>query len=151
MKYKASTPEEYIAQIPNERKEAMQKLRSVILKNIPEGFEEGIYYGMIGYYVPHSIYPNGYHCTPELPLPFMNIASQKNSINIYHSAIYADKEFFNWFVSEYKKHSDRKLDIGKSCIRFKKIDELPYDLIGELCTKITVTQWIDLYEKNVKK
>ena len=151
MKYKASTPEEYIAQIPDERKEAMQKLRSVILKNLPEGFEEGINYGMIGYCVPHSIYPSGYHCTPELPLPFMSIASQKNSINIYHSGIYADKEIFDWFVAGYKKHSNRKLDIGKSCIRFKNIDELQYNLIGELCAKMTVTQWIDLYEKNVKK
>ena len=85
MKTKASTPEEYIAQIPDERKEAMQKLRNVILKNLPEGFEEGINYDMIGYYVPHSIYQNGYHCDPKSPLPFINIASQKNSINIYHS------------------------------------------------------------------
>ena len=99
MNYTASTPEEYIAQIPEERKKAMQKLRSIILNNLPKGFEEGINYGMIGYYVPHSIYPNGYHCEPELPLPFMNIASQKNSINIYHSGIYADKELFDWFVS----------------------------------------------------
>ena len=151
MKYTASTPEEYIAQIPEERKKAIQKLRSVILNSLPKGFEEGINYGMIGYYVPHSIYPNGYHCEPELPLPFMNIASKKNSINIYHSGIYADKELFDWFVSEHKKHSNRKLDMGKSCIRFKKIDELPYDLIGELCAKMTVSQWIDLYERNVKK
>ncbi|HHB52759.1 MAG TPA: DUF1801 domain-containing protein [Saprospiraceae bacterium] len=151
MKYNASTPEEYIAQIPDERKEAMQKLRSVVLKNLPEGFEEGINYGMLGYYVPHSIYPNGYHCSPELPLPFINIASQKNSINLYHLGVYADKAILDWFVSEYKKHSKRKLDMGKSCIRFKKIDELPYELIGELCTKMTVAQWIDLYEHNIKK
>ncbi len=151
MKYSASTPEEYIAQIPKNRKNPIQKLRNVILNNLPKGFEEGINYGMIGYYVPHSIYPSGYHCNPKLPLPFMNIASQKNSINIYHSGIYAEKKLFDWFVSEYKKLSSRKLDMGKSCIRFKKIDELPYDLIGELCTKMTTEQWIDLYEKNVKK
>ena len=151
MKYSASTPEEYIAQIPNERKEVMQKLRSVLLNNLPKGFVEGISFGMIGYYVPHSIYPSGYHCTPELPLPFMNIASQKNSINIYHSGIYADKNLYEWFVSEYQKYSKRKLDMGKSCIRFKKNDEIPFDLIGELCKKMTVEEWINLYEKNIKK
>ena len=151
MKYSASTPEEYIAQIPDERKEVMQKLRSAILKNLPKGFEEGINYGMIGYFVPHSIYPDGYHCSPELPLPFISIASQKNSINLYHMGIYADKNLYDWFVSEYPKYSKRKLDMGKSCVRFKKIDEIPYDLIGELCTKMTVEQWVDLYEKNVKK
>ena len=151
MKYTASTPEEYIAQIPEERKETMQKLRKVILKNLPEGFEEGISYGMIAYYVPHSIYPDGYHCSTTQPLPFLNIASQKKSINIYHSGIYADKTLLDWFVSEYKNHSKRKLDMGKSCIRFNKIDELPYDLIAELCQKMTVQQWINLYEKNIKK
>lgn len=151
MQYKVSTPEEYITQIPDERKEAFRKLRSIILKNLPKEFEEGIMYGMIGYYVPHSIYPDGYHCTPELPLPFMNIASQKNSINLYHSGIYADKDLYDWFVNEYPNHCKRKLDMGKSCIRFKKIDEIPYDLIEELCAKMTVEQWIDLYEKNVKK
>jgi uncharacterized protein YdhG (YjbR/CyaY superfamily) len=151
MKYKSNTPEEYIEQIPQERQEALQKLRKVILDNLPEGFEEGINYDMIGYYVPHSIYPDGYHCNTNDPLPFINIASQKNSINIYHNGMYANKELFDWFVSEYKKISTRKLDMGKSCIRFKKIDELPYDLIGELCSKITTSQWIDLYEGSIKK
>jgi len=151
MQYKASTPEEYITQIPEERTEAMTRLREVILKNLPQGFEEGINYGMIGYFVPHSIYPEGYHCTPELPLPFMSIASQKNSINLYHGGIYADKGLYDWFVGEYPKYCKRKLDMGKSCIRFKKIDEIPYDLIAELCTKMTVEQWVELYEKNTKK
>lgn len=151
MNYNASTPEEYIAQIPEERQEVVEKLRFVIKNNLPKGFEEGITYNMLGYYVPHAIYPAGYHCTPELPLPFMSVASQKNSINIYHSGIYANKELYNWFVSEYSKYSKRKLDMGKSCIRFKKIDEIPYELIAELCTKLTVTQWIELYEKNIKK
>ncbi len=151
MKYTASTVEEYLEQIPESRKEAMQKLRDVIKANLPKGFEEGINYGMIGYYVPHSIYPNGYHCSPELPLPFINIASQKNSINVYHNGIYADEDLYDWFVSEYKKYSNRKLDMGKSCIRFKKTDEILYELIGELSSKMTVEQWIDLYEKNVKK
>lgn len=151
MKHKASTIEEYISQLPKERKEAIEKLRNVINKNLPNGFEEGINYGMIGYYIPHSIYPNGYHCSPDLPLPFMNIASQKNSINIYHMGIYADKKLFDWFVDEYPKYSNRKLDMGKSCVRFKKLEDIPYQLIGELCTKISVKQWIDIYEKNIKK
>ena len=151
MKYKAATPEEYVSQLPEDRKEVIEKLRRVILKNLPDGFEEGINYGMIGYYVPHSIYPDNYHCTPELPLPFMSIASQKNSVNVYHSGIYADKDLFDWFVDEYSKYSKRKLDMGKSCIRFKKLDEIPYKLIGELCRKISVEQWIKIYEMNVKK
>jgi len=151
MKYKAATPEEYVAQLPEDRKEVIEKLRRVILKNLPEGFEEGISYGMIGYYVPHSIYPAGYHCTPELPLPFMNIASQKNSVNVYHSGIYVDKDLFDWFVGEYSKYSKRKLGMGKSCIRFKNLAEIPFKLIGELCSKMSVEQWIKMYEMNVKK
>ncbi len=151
MQYKATSPEDYIAQIPEERQEAAKKLRKVINSNLPKGFEEGIQYGMIGYYVPHSIYPDGYHCTPEEPLPFMCFASQKNSINLYHSGIYAVPEIHDWFVKEYPKHCSRKLDMGKSCVRFKKIDEIPFELIGELCTKMTVQDWIDVYESNIKK
>lgn len=151
MQYKATSPDDYISQIPEDRQEAAKKLRKVILDNLPKGFEEGIQYGMIGYFVPHSIYPDGYHCTPEVPLPFMNFASQKNSINLYHSGIYAVPEIHDWFVSEYPKHCSRKLDMGKSCIRFKKIDEIPYKLIAELCTKLSVQQWIDIYETNIKK
>ena len=151
MQYKATSPEDYIAQIPEERQEAAKKLRKVINSSLPKGFEEGIQYGMIGYYVPHSIYPDGYHCTPEEPLPFMCFASQKNSINLYHSGIYAVPEIHDWFVKEYPKHCSRKLDMGKSCVRFKKIDEIPFELIGELCTKMTVQDWIDVYESNIKK
>lgn len=151
MQYKAETPDEYIKQIPDDRKEPMKKLRKVIIRNLPKGFEEGIGYGMIGYSVPHSIYPDGYHCDPKVPLPFMSIASQKNFIAVYHSGIYADNKLMDWFVKEYLKHTDAKLDMGKSCIRFKKIDKIPYDLIGELATKLTVKDWIAMYEKNVKK
>lgn len=151
MQYEANTPEEYIAQVPEERKAVMEQLRKIIRDNLPKGFEEGINYKMIGYYVPHSIYPEGYHCDTSLPLPFMNIASQKNSINLYHSGIYAKKELLDWFVEEYPKYSKRKLDMGKSCIRFKKIEEIPFDLIAELCTKMTVEEWIEIYETNVKK
>ncbi|MDY0781261.1 DUF1801 domain-containing protein [Tenacibaculum sp. IB213877] len=150
MKYEASTPEEYISQVPEERKPVLKKLRNTIKKNLPKGFEEGIQYNMIGYYVPHSIYPDGYHCTPKEPLPFMSFASQKNSINLYHSGMYAIPEIHNWFVTEYPKHSKRKLDMGKSCVRFKKIDEIPFDLIAELCTKVSVEDWIKVYENNIK-
>lgn len=151
MQYKATSPEDYIAQIPEERQEAAKKLRKIINGNLPKGFEEGIQYGMIGYYVPHTIYPDGYHCTPEEPLPFMSFASQKSSINLYHSGIYAVTEIHDWFVNEYPKHCSRKLDMGKSCIRFKKIDEIPFDLIGQLCTKMSVQEWIDVYESKFKK
>ena len=151
MKYEVSTVEEYISQLPEERQEVLQKLRNIIKENLPEGFEEGINYNMIGYYVPHSIYPDGYHCDPKLPLPFMNLASQKNSVNLYHSGIYANKDLHDWFVAEYPKHAKRKLDMGKSCIRFKKLDDIPYELIAELCTKISVDEWVSTYESVVKK
>ncbi|WP_440120586.1 DUF1801 domain-containing protein [Tenacibaculum sp. Ill] len=151
MKYEALSIKEYISQVPEERQEILQKLSNLIKENLPEGFEEGINYNMIGYYVPHSKYPEGYHCDPKLPLPFINLASQKNSINLYHSGIYAKKELHDWFVSEYPKYSKRKLDMGKSCIRFKKLDDIPYELITELCTKMTVDEWISIYESVVKK
>ncbi|WBX71491.1 DUF1801 domain-containing protein [Tenacibaculum retecalamus] len=151
MKYEANSPEEYIAQIPEDRQAILEKLRNTIKNNLPKGFEEGMSYNMIGYYVPHAIYPDGYHCDPKLPLPFINIASQKNSINLYHSGIYAKKELYDWFVAEYPKHCKRKLDMGKSCIRFKKIEEIPFDLIKELCTKMTVKEWIAIYESAIKK
>ncbi|WP_430928283.1 DUF1801 domain-containing protein [Polaribacter marinivivus] len=151
MTYEANTPEEYVAQIPEERKPIISKLRKIIKDNLPKGFEEGLNYKMLGYYVPHSIYPEGYHCDPKLPLPFMNLASQKNSINLYHSGVYAKKELYDWFVAEYPKRSKRKLDMGKSCIRFKKTDDIPYDLIAELCRKLTVNEWINIYESAIKK
>ena len=150
MKIEANNPIDYISKLPEERQVAMSRLRQTILDNLPKGFEETMSYGMIGYVVPHSIYPDGYHCTPELPLPFMSIASQKNFVVLYHMGIYADKELYDWFVVEYPKHVKTKLDMGKSCIRFKKIETIPYDLIADLCTRMTVKQWIELYENNVK-
>lgn len=147
----AKTPEEYINALPPERKEAISKLRKIIVKNLPKGFSETIDYGMIGYVVPHSIYPNGYHCKPETPLPFMSLASQKNFVAVYHMGVYAHKELLDWFVNEYPKHCSRKLDMGKSCVRFKKIEEIPYELIGELASKMTTEEWIDIYESNVKR
>ena len=151
MRIESNSPEEYFSNLPDERKEAMTKLRKTIKDNLPKGFKEEMSYGMIGYVVPHSLYPDGYHCDPKLPLPFLSIASQKNFVALYHMGIYADKELHDWFVGEYPKYVKTKLDMGKSCIRFKKIETIPYDLIAELCTKMTVQQWIDLYEKNVKE
>ncbi|HIG31914.1 MAG TPA: DUF1801 domain-containing protein [Flavobacteriales bacterium] len=151
MKVKASSISEYLENIPAERKAIMNELISTISKNLPNGFKEKLGYGMPAWIVPHSLYPDGYHCTPELPLPFMNLASQKNFIALYHMGIYANHELMQWFVSEYPKHCSKKLDMGKSCIRFKKIEEIPFALIAELCTKMTPQDWIDLYEKNYKR
>ena len=151
MQSSAQTVEEYLNEIPQERKPYFMKLRETILKNIPEGFSEEMNYGMLGYVVPHSIYPNGYHCNPKLPLPFVGIASQKNFIALYHMGIYANPDLLDWFVSEFPKHSSQKLDMGKSCIRFKKPENIPYKLIGELASKITPQQWIEVYEKNLKR
>lgn len=150
MQYQANNPEEYIKQLPEERQAVIQNLRSIIPKNIPNGFVEEISYGMIGYVVPHSIYPDGYHCDPKLPLPFINIASQKNFVALYHMGIYADKQLHDWFVTEYSKYSKYKLDMGKSCIRFKRMDDIPYELIKELVKKMSVEEWIELYEKNIR-
>lgn len=151
MHYKANSPEDYIVQVPEDRKNALRQLRESIKNNLPPGFEEGIQYGMIGYFVPHSVYPDGYHCNPKEPLPFISFASQKNSINLYHSGIYAIPTIKNWFITEYPRHCKRKLDMGKSCIRFKYINDIPYELIGKLCKKISVKEWIEVYEKAIKK
>jgi len=145
------TIESILAKVPEDRKEAFTNLHQTIVSNLPEGFEPGISYGMLGYVVPHHLYPAGYHCKPSEPLPFVSIASQKNSINFYHMGIYADATLLNWFVAEYPKHSAQKLDIGKSCIRFKKPEHIPYELLGQLMQKMTAAQWIALYERNLKK
>jgi uncharacterized protein YdhG (YjbR/CyaY superfamily) len=151
MQLTTTSIEEYLEEIPEERKIAFTKLRETILKNIPKGFVEQMSYGMIGYVVPPSIYPNGYHCDPKLPLPFISIASQKNFLALYHMGIYAKPELLNWFVSEYPKQSKQKLDMGKSCIRFKKIDQIPFDLIAELVQKMSAQEWITYYESSFKK
>jgi len=151
MQSKALTPSDYIAELPEDRKKVMEQLRKTITDNLPEGFQEGIGYGMLGYAVPHSIYPKGYHCNPKDPLPFMGLASQKNFIAFYHMGVYADKNLYDWFVVEYGKRCKYKLDMGKSCVRFKKMDDIPYDLIAELVQKISVQDWIALYESAFKK
>lgn len=151
MQSKATTAEDYIATLPEDRKKAMTELRTVILKNLPKGFKEVMNYGMLGYVVPHSIYPSGYHCDPKQPLPFLSIASQKNFVAIYHMGVSAEKNLLDWFTNEYGKQSKVKLDMGKSCIRFKKIDQIPFKLIGELASKMTPQEWITVYERGIKK
>ncbi len=151
MQSKATTPEDYIKEMPAERQAAFKKLRAVIKKSLPKGFKEVISYGMIGFVVPHSKYPAGYHCNPTLPLPFMNIASQKNFIAVYHMGAYADPKLMKWFTDAHAKASTKKMDMGKSCIRYKKPEDIPIDLIGELASKITPEEWIAIYEKNVKR
>ena len=151
MQYPAKTPQEYIEALPQERKEIINRIREVILKNLPDGFEEVIGYGMLGYVVPHSLYPKGYHCDPKVPLPFINLASQKNFVALYHMGVYGDTKLLDWFVSEYPKHCKTKLDMGKACIRFKKMDDIPYLLIGELSAKMIPKQWIEICEKVIKR
>jgi uncharacterized protein YdhG (YjbR/CyaY superfamily) len=150
MQSKATTVEQYIAELPEERQKAVSELRKVINKNIPKGFKEAMGYGMMGYCVPHSKYPAGYHCNPKDPLPFMGMASQKNFIAVYHMGIYADPKLLKWFTDAHAKASAKKLDMGKSCIRYKKPEDIPYKLIGELASKITVDQWIETYESLYK-
>lgn len=147
MKNNADSITAYLSSIPEERYAAFNELRNTIKNNLPKGFEECLSYGMIGYVVPHSIYPNGYHCDPKLPLPFINLANQKNFIAFYHMGIYADPKLLAWVESEYPKHSKTKLDMGKSCIRFKKVADIPFAFIGELVQKMSVADWTTLYEK----
>jgi len=152
MQSKAATVGQYLAELTEERKPIITKLRQVILDNLPDGFEEVMNYGMLGYVVPHSLYPLGYHCDPKLPLPFINLASQKAHIGFYHMGIYSDEKLLKWFTEEYSKTGIKvKLNMGKSCIRFKKEAHIPYELIGELVSKVTVKDWIEAYEEAFKK
>ena len=146
-----NTVHEILTSLPSDRVEPFNKLHDVIVKNLPKGFEAAISYGGLGYVVPHTLYPAGYHCKPIEPLPFAGIASQKHSINFYHMGMYSDPKLLNWFVSEYPKHTKQKLDMGKSCVRFKKLDDIPYTLIGELMKKMSVKDWVDFYEMTLKK
>lgn len=146
-----NTLEDYISQLPEDRKEVIQKLRTVLKENLPAGYEEEISYGMIGYVVPYSIYPAGYAVKPKVPLPLIILGSQKNYISLHNMVVYADANLTEWFQTEYPKHSKTKLDMGKGCIRFKKMDDIPYELIGELAKKVSVNRWIDLYENVVRK
>jgi len=152
MQSKATTPEQYLVELPEDRKTVINKLRQVILDNLPKGFEETMSYGMLGYVVPHSVYPDGYHCDPKLPLPFISLASQKQHIGFYHMGIYANQELMDWFTSEYAKTDIKvKLNMGKSCIRFKKEAHIPFELLGQLVAKVTPDDWIATYEAAFKK
>ena len=151
MKPNGSTVDEILSNLPPDRMEPFNQLHQVIIKNLPKGFEPAISYGGLGYVIPHKLYPAGYHCKPVEPLPFAGIASQKGSINFYHMGIYADPELLNWFVAEYPKHSKQKLDMGKSCIRYKKPEDIPFELIGELAAKMSADEWISLYEQKLKR
>ena len=146
-----SRSDEFIAFLPDDRKGPIKKLRNTIKKNLPKGFEEIVSGGMINWVVPHKTYPAGYHCDPKQPLPFLSLASQKNNISLYHMGIYSDPELLKWFQDEWAKASKRKLHMGKSCIRFKKPDEIPFDLIGQLASKISPADWIAQYESVLKR
>jgi uncharacterized protein YdhG (YjbR/CyaY superfamily) len=141
----------YLSALPEERREPMRRLRDTIAGSLPEGFEERLSYRMPGWVVPHSTYPAGYHCDPKLPLPFVNIASQARHIGLYHMGLYANSELLEWFVAEYPKHVRTKLDMGKSCIRFKKPEAIPFELVGELMKRMTVDEWVALYERGLRK
>ena len=150
MTSKAATVEEYLAELPEDRREAISAVRNVIMKNLPKGYEEGMQYGMIGYYVPHSIYPPGYHCDPKQPLPFAHIASQKNHMAVYLMCIYGDKDEEKGFVEEYKK-TGKRLDMGKSCVRFRKLENLPLELIGKAVKRTPVKKFIAGYEAAISE
>ena len=151
MQSKATSVEQYIAELPEERQAVISMLRKIIKKNLPKGFQECMGYGMIGYVIPHSMYPAGYHCNPGLPVPFMNLASQKNFVAVYNMAVYGDPKLLKWFTDEYARAGVGKLDMGKSCIRFKNMDKVPYELIGELASKVSPKQWLEFYEKMITK
>jgi len=151
MKTSGNTVIEILTSLPEDRAEPFNRLHDVIMANLPEGFEAAISYGGLGYVVPHSVYPSGYHCKPSEPLPFAGLASQKNSINFYHMGIYSDPKLMEWFLTEYPKHTRQKLDLGKSCVRFKMLDDIPYELIGELMRKMSAEEWIKVYENTMKK
>jgi len=151
MQSSATSIDQYISDLPEERKAAIIKLRKTIAENLPAGFEEGMLYGMPGFYVPFSLYPNGYHCDTTKPLGFISYAAQKNFYSVYNMGLYSDSKLMEWFVAEYPKHSSKKLDMGKSCIRFKKETDIPYELIGQLSSKMSPEKWIEIYESILLK
>ena len=146
----AATVQEYLDGLAPDRREAIEAVREVVLKNLQPGFEEGMQYGMIGYYVPHSIYPPGYHCDKTQPLPFAHIASQKNHMAIYLMCIYGSPELNKWFVEAYEA-TGKKLDMGKSCVRFKKLENLALDVVGEAIRRVSVDAFVSTYESAIKR
>jgi hypothetical protein len=145
MTSKAKTVKEYLASLPEGRRAAISAVRKVILEHLPNGYEEGMQYGMIGYYVPHTIYPAGYHCDPEQPLPFASLASQKNHMSVNLMCIYGDGQHRKWFESTYKA-SGKKLDMGQCCVRFKTLEDLPLDVIGKAIARVPVARYVAGYE-----
>ena len=145
MQSTAKTIEEYLERLPEDRQAALRKLRAVIRKNLPKGFAEQMQYGMIGYVVPHSVYPDGYHCNPKEPLPFAGLASQKNHMAIYLMTVYQSVGLEAWLRGEFAQRK-KKLDLGKSCLRFKKLDDLPLDVVGELFGKVSLAEYVERYE-----
>jgi len=151
MTYHAKTVDEYIDMVPKERKEVLNRLRDIFSSELPQGFQESIQYHMMAYTIPHDIYPKGYHVNSSEPLPFISIASQKNHIAIYHLGLYMNQDLLDWFVNEYLHRTNHKLDMGKSCIRFKNLEKIPYDLLKELAGKMTVEDYIKIYEESIKR
>lgn len=145
MQSKATTVKQYLASLPDERRVALEAVRKAINKNLDKGFEEGMSYGMIGWHVPHSIYPDGYHCNPEQALPFAGLASQKNAMSLYLMCIYGDEKQRDAFLADWKK-TGKKLDMGKSCIRFKKLEDLPLDVIGRAVKRVSLKGYVAAYE-----
>ena len=141
----------YISQLPEERIGPITKIIELLNTNLPQGFEAQMQYNMPSFVVPHSLFPAGYHCNPKEPLPFISVASQKNFIALYHMGLYSNPDIYNWFTSEYPNYSKYKLDMGKSCVRFKRMDEIPFELLAQLFKKITPHDWIELYVQNVRK
>ncbi len=146
---KAQTVKEYLAELPEDRRAAIEAVRKVIRKNLDKGYAEGMQYGMIGYSVPHKIYPAGYHCDPKQPLPFAGLASQKNHMAVYLMCVYGHPENEAWFRKAWAK-TGKKLDMGKSCIRFKKLEDLPLEVIGEAIARVPVKEFIAYYEAAIK-
>ena len=145
-KAKQDSPEAYILRQPPERIDALNRLRETILLHLPSGFEETMQYGMITYVVPKSLFPAGYHVNPSDPLPFLSLANQKQYIALYHLGLYARPDLFKWFSDSYAALAVGKLDIGKSCIRFKNTSKIPYDLIAALCEKLTPEAFVAIYQ-----
>lgn len=138
--------EAYISQIDDKWRDSFVQLSEIVQNHIPDGFESVLQYGGISFVVPLSTYPQGYHVTPNTPLPFISIIAQKKHLSLYHMGVYSDPELLHWFQEEYAKQVPTKLNMGKSCIRFTNPSKIPYSLIGELVEKMTVTDWIQRYE-----
>jgi hypothetical protein len=149
MQSKAATVNDYLAELPADRREAIQVVRAVILKNLDKTYEEGMQYGMIGYYVPHRVYPAGYHCDPKQPLPYVALASQKHYMSLYIGCVYGDNDYAKWFIAAWKK-TGKKLDMGKSCVRFKKVEDLALDVIAEAIRRTPAKKYIQFYEMAMK-